>query len=177
MRPMRNTSSNDFSILPKNNAWLSNVVLRGETHMKGQNVSAGNNRKLPSLKLWRNPWCHIIQLCKHSPVVPWWMALSFTARTCPKVAPALSGRMRIQMSSAWFGVYKYLTPNKQRIFFKNTEKKNQKSNKQNQAYDAVWWMKKTPQPLSEEPPAFTTAFLRPNKEAGLEAQLSGTALA
>lgn len=126
MRPMRNTSSNDFSILPKNNAWLSNVVLRGETHMKGQKVSAGNNRKLPSLKLWRNPWCHIIQLCKHSPVVPWWMALSFTARTCPKVAPALSVRMRIQMSSAWFGVYKYLTPNKQRIFFKNTEKKTPK---------------------------------------------------
>lgn len=38
-------------------------------------------------------------------------------------------------------------------------------------------MKKTPLPLSEEPPAFTTTFLRPNKEAGLEAQLSNTALA
>lgn len=104
-------------------AWLSNVVLRGETHMKGQNVSAGNNRKLPSLELWRNPWCHIIQLCKYSPVVPWWMALSFTARTCPKVTPGLSVRMRIQMSSAWFGVYKYLTPNKQRIFLKTQKTK------------------------------------------------------
>lgn len=119
-----------FQSYLKTMACLSNVVLQGETHMKGQNVSAGNNRRLPPLRLCQNPCCHIIQLCKYSPVVSWWMTLSFTARACPKVAPALSGRMRIQISSAWFGVHKYLTPNKQRILKKkkphtHTESKNE----------------------------------------------------
>lgn len=160
-----------FQSCLKTMAWLSNVDLRGETHMKGQNVSAGNNRRLPSLKLCLNPWCHIIQLYKYSTVIPWWMALSFIATTCLRlhqpwvvewgfrwVQPDLeSMNILHQISREHLKKYTQKTKNETK----------QKTNKTKHTMQFGGWRKHfchSRRSLLHLP----TTFLHPNKEAGLE---------